>query len=243
MIGTSPATERLSTVPQGNRTGRQAVVHRFAEVIHRLEPGRFAHMTAAADQSADQCRRARRRTGRTACRRPCSTCAGASAARQVSRRYRAGHVPGAVYVDLDTQLAGPPGPGGRHPLPAAADFEAAMRAAGVRADGDVVVYDEADATVAARAWWLLRYFGHGRPGTVAGTGGCGCWTAGCRPGRQPASRSAPGKRRPHREISPPSRAICRCWTPPVPPRWPGPGSCWTRGRRPGTAARPSPSTR
>jgi thiosulfate/3-mercaptopyruvate sulfurtransferase len=76
--------------------------------------------------------------------------------------YRAGHVPGAVYVDLDTQLAGQPGPGGRHPLPAAADFEAAMRAAGVRADGDVVVYDEADATVAARAWWLLRYYGHGR---------------------------------------------------------------------------------
>jgi thiosulfate/3-mercaptopyruvate sulfurtransferase len=77
--------------------------------------------------------------------------------------YRAGHVPGAVYVDLDTQLAGPPGPDGRHPLPATADFEAAMRAAGVRADGDVVVYDDGDATIAARAWWLLRYYGHGRP--------------------------------------------------------------------------------
>ncbi len=75
--------------------------------------------------------------------------------------YRAGHIPGAVYVDLDTQLAGPPGPDGRHPLPAAADFQAAMVAAGVRADSDVVVYDDADATVAARAWWLLRYFGHG----------------------------------------------------------------------------------
>src|ERR1700722_18638891 len=78
--------------------------------------------------------------------------------------YRGGHIPGAVYVDLDTQLAGPPGPGGRHPLPGAADFQAAMVAAGVRADGDVVVYDDADATVAARAWWLLRYFGQGRPG-------------------------------------------------------------------------------
>jgi thiosulfate/3-mercaptopyruvate sulfurtransferase len=75
--------------------------------------------------------------------------------------YRAGHLPGAVYVDLDTQLAGPPGAGGRHPLPATADFEAAMRAAGVRPDRDVVVYDDADATIAARAWWLLRYFGFG----------------------------------------------------------------------------------
>jgi thiosulfate/3-mercaptopyruvate sulfurtransferase len=75
--------------------------------------------------------------------------------------YRAGHVPGAVHVDLDTQLAGPPGEGGRHPLPAAADFEAAMRAVGVRAGWPVVVCDEADGTTAARAWWLLRYFGHG----------------------------------------------------------------------------------
>src|SRR5271166_1501309 len=75
-------------------------------------------------------------------------------------RYRAGHLPGAVYVDLDAELAGPPGSGGRHPLPATADFEAAMRRAGVRAGEPVVVYDEADATIAARAWWLLRYFGH-----------------------------------------------------------------------------------
>ncbi len=74
--------------------------------------------------------------------------------------YRAGHLPGAVYVDLATQLAGPPGEGGRHPLPDTAVFEAAMRAAGVRDGGAVVVYDEADATTAARAWWLLRFHGH-----------------------------------------------------------------------------------
>jgi thiosulfate/3-mercaptopyruvate sulfurtransferase len=76
--------------------------------------------------------------------------------------YRAGHLPGAVYMDLDTQLAGPPGVGGRHPMPAAADFAAAMRAAGVSADGLVVIYDDGDSTTAARAWWLLRYFGHDR---------------------------------------------------------------------------------
>ena len=74
--------------------------------------------------------------------------------------YRTGHLPGAVYVDLDTQLAGPPGDGGRHPLPGQAAFQSAMRTAGVRADHRVVVYDEADATIAARAWWLLRYHGH-----------------------------------------------------------------------------------
>ena len=74
--------------------------------------------------------------------------------------YAAGHIPGAAFVDLDQDLAGPPGPGGRHPLPAAADFERAMRRAGVSDDTPVVVYDDADSTAAARAWWLLRYFGH-----------------------------------------------------------------------------------
>jgi thiosulfate/3-mercaptopyruvate sulfurtransferase len=76
--------------------------------------------------------------------------------------YNAGHLPGAAYVDLDSQLAGPPGEGGRHPLPATADFEAAMRAAGVRTAAPVVVYDDADGTIAARAWWMLRYYGHGQ---------------------------------------------------------------------------------
>jgi thiosulfate/3-mercaptopyruvate sulfurtransferase len=74
--------------------------------------------------------------------------------------YRAGHLPGAVFADLDRELAGSPGEGGRHPLPDTPVFEAAMRAAGVCDSGAVVVYDEADATAAARAWWLLRFHGH-----------------------------------------------------------------------------------
>ena len=74
--------------------------------------------------------------------------------------YRAGHLPGAVFADLDTDLAAAPGPAGRHPLPEPAAFQAAMRRAGVSNGRPVVVYDEADAIVAARAWWLLRYFGH-----------------------------------------------------------------------------------
>jgi thiosulfate/3-mercaptopyruvate sulfurtransferase len=76
--------------------------------------------------------------------------------------YRAGHLPGAGYVDLDAELAGPPGSAGRHPLPEPARFEAAMRRAGVSADRDVVVYDDTESMAAARAWWLLKYFGHDR---------------------------------------------------------------------------------
>ena len=74
--------------------------------------------------------------------------------------YRQGHLPGAVFADLDRDLAGPPGPAGRHPLPDPAAFQAAMRAAGVSQDRPVVVYDDGDATIAARSWWTLRYFGH-----------------------------------------------------------------------------------
>jgi thiosulfate/3-mercaptopyruvate sulfurtransferase len=74
--------------------------------------------------------------------------------------YREGHLPGAVFVDLDRDLAAPPGPAGRHPLPDPAVFTDAMRAAGVSEDRPVVVYDDRDATAAARCWWLLRYHGH-----------------------------------------------------------------------------------
>jgi thiosulfate/3-mercaptopyruvate sulfurtransferase len=89
--------------------------------------------------------------------------------------YQAGHLPGAVYVDLDTQLAGPPGADGRHPMPDVRAFETEMRAVGVRDDSPVVVYDEADATTAARAWWLLRY--HGHPDVRVLDGGLRAWTA------------------------------------------------------------------
>ncbi len=74
--------------------------------------------------------------------------------------YRQGHLPGAVFADLDRDLAGPPGPAGRHPLPDPAAFQAAIRAAGVSRDRPVVVYDDGDAMSAARGWWTLRYFGH-----------------------------------------------------------------------------------
>ncbi len=93
--------------------------------------------------------------------------------------YQAGHVPGAVFVDLDRDLAAPPGRGGRHPMPSAAAFQAAMRRAGVSDDRLVVVYDDADSTAAARAWWLLRYFGHPRVRVL--DGGYRAWTAAGQP--------------------------------------------------------------
>jgi thiosulfate/3-mercaptopyruvate sulfurtransferase len=89
--------------------------------------------------------------------------------------YAEGHIPGAAFVDLDRDLAGPPGSGGRHPLPGADEFVASMRAAGVRSHRAVVVYDAANSTAAARAWWLLRFHGHRH--VVVLNGGFAAWVA------------------------------------------------------------------
>lgn len=105
--------------------------------------------------------------------------------------YREGHIPGAVFADLDRDLCGAPGTGGRHPLPPAADFERVMRRAGVSTGQTVVVYDDADSTAAARAWWTLRYFGHQEVQVL--DGGFRAWTgAGLRvePG-EPEDPAAP----------------------------------------------------
>src|SRR5688572_27269196 len=104
--------------------------------------------------------------------------------------YRVGHLPGAVFVDLDRDLAAPPGAGGRHPLPDAVAFQAAMRRCGVSASSAVVVYDDADATAAARAWWLLRYFGH--PSVAVLDGGYRAWAAAGQPVVTEVPSPAPG---------------------------------------------------
>lgn len=72
--------------------------------------------------------------------------------------YLAGHIPGAVYVDLDTELAdhGRPAAEGRHPLPSASALQASARRWGLREGRTVVVYDDLGNQSAARAWWMLR---------------------------------------------------------------------------------------
>jgi thiosulfate/3-mercaptopyruvate sulfurtransferase len=87
--------------------------------------------------------------------------------------YAEGHLPGALFCDLDADLAAAPGPEGRHPLPSTAHFQAAMRRLGVSAGRPVVVYDDAGSTIAARAWWLLRY--HGHPDVRVLDGGLPAW--------------------------------------------------------------------
>ena len=75
-------------------------------------------------------------------------------------KYLAGHLPGAVFVDLETELADPPDPAlGRHPLPSLQRLQAVARRWGVRADRPVVAYDDSGGLAAARAWWLLRWGG------------------------------------------------------------------------------------
>ncbi|MCX4703102.1 sulfurtransferase [Streptomyces sp. NBC_01373] len=90
--------------------------------------------------------------------------------------YAEGHIPGAVHVDLDTELAAPPSPeGGRHPLPRIADLQDAARRWGITQDRRVVVHDDLGNTAAARAWWLLRYAGLAQVTLLDGA--LGAWRA------------------------------------------------------------------
>ena len=105
-------------------------------------------------------------------------------------QHEVGHVAGAAYIDLDQDLADPPGVGGRHPLPDPARFEAAMRRAGVRGDRPVVVYDDWQGRAAARAWWLLRHHGHDDVRVL--DGGWSAWLQAGHPAESGESDAEPG---------------------------------------------------
>jgi thiosulfate/3-mercaptopyruvate sulfurtransferase len=97
--------------------------------------------------------------------------------------WRAGHIPGAVFVDVDADLSAPGGgrglPAGRHPWPGEAAFARAMGRAGIGPGVRVVAYDDAAGSVAARLWYMLRAHGHDDVAVL--DGGFGKWVAEGRP--------------------------------------------------------------
>lgn len=93
---------------------------------------------------------------------------------QGRREYAAGHLPGAVFVDLHTDLAGGPG-GGRHPLPAVDDFTSVLSRLGIEPRHLVVAYDSAGGATASRLWWMLRSIEHSQVAIL--DGGFPAWVA------------------------------------------------------------------
>lgn len=90
--------------------------------------------------------------------------------------YAQGHIPGARYADLNRNLAAPiSAQSGRHPLPAPLQLLGFFASLGITADTQVVAYDEANGSFAARAWWLLRWLGHSQAAVL--DGGYRAWIA------------------------------------------------------------------
>jgi thiosulfate/3-mercaptopyruvate sulfurtransferase len=96
---------------------------------------------------------------------------------QGRKAYERDHLPGAIFVDLETDLSDPNGYGapGRHPLPDPGAFAARLAAAGIGDDHLVVAYDDAAGTIAARLWWMLDDLGHPRVAVL--DGGYPAWVA------------------------------------------------------------------
>ena len=89
--------------------------------------------------------------------------------------WRAGHLPGALYLNLDRDLSGAKtGTNGRHPLPARADFAATLGRCGITPATQVIALDRQGGMYTARLWWLLRWMGHANVAVL--DGGVAAWT-------------------------------------------------------------------
>ncbi len=109
--------------------------------------------------------------------------------------YEAGHLPGALFMDLDDDLAAAQGPG-RHPLPSAEDFAALLGRRGVGPQDHVVAYDQGQGVIAARLWWMLRSIGHRRVSVL--NGGFERWVSRGHPVTDEVPALAPTSYRPGR---------------------------------------------
>ena len=97
-----------------------------------------------------------------------------------AEQYREGHIPGALFAHLDRDLSGPKnGKNGRHPLPPPDTFAAWLGEQGLKPSDQVVCYDEANGSMAARLWWMLRWVGHEQAAVL--DGGFAKWTKEGRP--------------------------------------------------------------
>ena len=91
------------------------------------------------------------------------------------QEYLAGHIPGAVYADMDRDLASEVKPDtGRHPLPEVGEFQSTLAKWGIGNRTRVVAYDSGNGSLAVRLWWMLRWLGHERVSVL--DGGLSAWT-------------------------------------------------------------------
>jgi thiosulfate/3-mercaptopyruvate sulfurtransferase len=111
--------------------------------------------------------------------------------------YLRAHIPGARYADLNRDLSAPiAAHAGRHPLPAPQSFAVRLEALGIGNDTRVVAYDDANGSIAARLWWMLRWMGHGAAAVL--DGGFKAWTAAggaLQSGAAESAETQPGTRR------------------------------------------------
>ena len=112
-----------------------------------------------------------------------------------ARKYAESHIPGAHFVSVENDLAGPrTGRNGRHPLPTPEALAAKLSTLGIDDSKQVVAYDQAQTTYSARVWWMLRWVGHRNVAVL--DGGFDAWTRGGNPVSTATPARTPAQFRP-----------------------------------------------